>query len=83
MLKDECQGNQWPMARIISIKTDEKRFVRTVTPHVVDRNVPGHTQVLRRPITKIVLLVRHDEFDFPTEEPKRNAQDESHLGGAR
>ena len=82
LLKDECQQNQRPMARILSIETDEKRVVRTVTLHVVDRNVPGRTQVLHRPITKIVMLVRNDEFDSPTEEPKRNAQDESHLGGA-
>ena len=45
------------MARIVSIETDEKEAVRNVTLHVVDRNVPGHTQVLRRPITQIVMLV--------------------------
>ena len=83
LLKDEFQRNQWPMARILSIETDEKRVVRTVTLHVVDRNMPGHTQVLRRSIPKIVMLVRNDEFNSPTEEPKWTAQDESHLGGAR
>ena len=83
LLKDECQRNQWPMARILSIETDEKRVVHTVTLHFVDRNVPGRTQVLRRPITKIVMLVQNDEFDSPTEEPKRNAQDLGPLRMAR
>ena len=82
-MKDECQENQWPMARIVSIETDEKKAVHTVPLHVVDRNVPGLTQVLRRLITKIVMLVGNNEFDSPTEEPKLNVQNESHLGGAR
>ena len=69
------------MARIVSIETNEKEDLRTVTLHVVDRDVPG--QVLRRLITKIVMLVGNNEFDSPTEEPKLNVQNESHLGGAR
>ena len=28
LLKDECQRNQWPMARIVIIKTDEKNVAR-------------------------------------------------------
>ena len=71
------------MARIVSMETDEKEDVRTVTLHFVDRNVPGCTQVLRCLITKIVMLLGNNEFDSPTEEPKLNVQDESHLGGAR
>ena len=60
------------MARIVSIETDEKEAVRNVTLHVVDRNVPGHTQVLRRPITQIVMLVGNNEFEFSTKESKLN-----------
>ena len=45
------------MARIVSIETDEKNVVSTVTLRVVNRNTPGRTQVLRRPITKIAMLV--------------------------
>ena len=71
------------MARIASIETGEKNVVRTVTLPVVDRNVPGRTQVLGRPITKIVMLVGNNEFDSPTEEPKENVQGGSHLGEAR
>ena len=83
LLKDECQRNQWPIARIVSIETHKKNVVRTLTLRVVDRNTPGRTQVLRRPITKIVMLVGNNEFDSPKEEPKQNVQDGSHLGGAR
>ena len=71
------------MARIVSIETDEKNVVSTVTLRVVDRNTLGRTQVLRRPITKIAMLVGNSEFDSPTEEPKQNVQDGSHLRGAR
>ena len=74
-MKDECQQNQWPMGRIVSIETDEKKAVRTVTFHFADSNVPGRTQFFRRPITKIVMLVGNNEFDSPTEEPKLNVQD--------
>ena len=40
------------MAKMASIETDEKNVVRTVTRHVVDRDVTGLTQVLRHRITK-------------------------------
>ena len=63
------------MARIVSIKTDEKEAV-----HMVHT---GCTQVLRRLITKIVMLVRNNEFDSPTEEPLLNFQNETHLSGAK
>ena len=70
------------MARNVSIKTDEKKVVRTVTLHVVAGIVPGHTQVLRHLITKIVMLVGNNEVNYPREESKLNIQDKSHLGGA-
>ena len=69
------------MARIVSIETNEKEDLRTVTLHVVDRDVPG--QVLRRLITKIVMLVGNNEFNSSTEEPKLNVLDKSHPGEAR
>ena len=81
-MTDECQQNQRPMARIVNIETDEKKVVHTVTLPVVDRNMPGHIQVLCHPITKIVMLVGNDQIHSPTEGLKLNAQDESHLGGA-
>ena len=71
------------MARIVSIETDEKKFVCTVTLFVVDRIVPDHTQVLRRRITKIVMLVGNNDIDSTTEEPEPNVQDGSHLGETR
>ena len=69
------------MARIVSIETNEKEDLRTVTLHVVDRDVPG--QVLRRLITKIVMLVGNNEFNSSTEEPKLNVLDKSHPGETR
>ena len=70
------------MESIVSIVTDKKKILRTVTLHV-ERNTPGQTQVLGSPITKIVMLVGNNEFDSPTEEVKQNFQDGSPLGEAR
>ena len=71
------------MATIVSIETDEKKFVCTVTLFVFDGIVPGHTQFLRRRITKIVMVVGNNDIDSTTEEPEPNVQDGSHLGETR
>ena len=71
------------MARIFIIETDDEKAVRIVTFHVVDRNVPGRTQVFCQQITKIVMLVGKNDFDSYIEDPKLNVQDESYLGGSR
>ena len=71
------------MARVIGIENDVNKDVRTVTLRVADKNVPGRTQILRHPITKIVLLVPSEKFDSPTEGAQTIGQDEGHLGGAK
>lgn len=63
------------MARIVSIKTDEKKFVHAFTLYIVNRNVPGHIQVLHHPIMKIMMLVGNDEFNSGAEEFKLNVQE--------
>ena len=42
-------------------------------------DVPGRTQVLRRPITKTVMLFENNEFNSPAEVLKQNDQDESQI----
>ena len=81
-MKDECQRNQWSTERIFSIETDEKKAVRSVTLHVVDRNVSARTQVLCYLVTKIVMLVGN-EFDSPTKELKLIVQDEKSSWGSQ
>ena len=55
------------MTKMASIETDGKNVVRTVTRHVVDRNVAGLTQVLRHRIiemfckSKNLALIRHND----------------------
>ena len=70
------------MARIVIVKTDEKSVVHIVTLNIVDRNVPGRTQVLRHPIAKVVMLVGNNEFPnrmfkmgFNLEQPDETARD--------
>ena len=64
LLKDDYHRNQWPMARIVGIDADAKTDVRSVTLQLADKK-GGPSQILRRPITKLVLLVENG-FDSPT-----------------
>ena len=66
LLKDDCRRNQWPMARIVAIDADAKNDVRSVTLRLAHKK-GGPSQILRRPITKLVLLVENG-FDSPTGE---------------
>ena len=49
------------MARIVGIDVDAKTDVLSVTLRVADKN-GGPSQILKRPITKLVLLLEN-EFD--------------------
>ena len=60
--EQDCQCNQWPLARIIGVDADRNGDVRSVTLRVADSN--NGNQTLRRSITKIVLLVEN-EIDSP------------------
>ena len=60
--EQDCQCNQWPLARIIDVDADRNGDVRSVTLRVADSN--NGNQTLRRSITKIVLLVEN-EIDSP------------------
>ena len=61
MLRDDCHRNQWPMVRIVGIDADAKNDVRSVTLRLADKK-GGPSHILKRPITKLVLLVAN-EFD--------------------
>ena len=49
------------MARVVGTDADAKNDVRSVTLRVADKK-GGPSQILKRPITKLVLLVEN-EFD--------------------
>ena len=49
------------MARVVGTDADAKNDVRSVTLRVADKK-GGPSQILKRPITKLVLLVAN-EFD--------------------
>ena len=53
------------MARIVSIDADAKTIVPSVTLRVAYKK-GSPSQILRHPITKLVLLVKN-EFDFLTD----------------
>ena len=53
------------MARIFGIDADAKNDVRSVTLQVADKK-GGPSQILKGPITKLILLVEND-FDSPSD----------------
>ena len=71
--EQDCRRNQWPLARIIGVDADRNGDVRSVTLCVADSH--NGNQTLRRPITKIVLLVEN-EIDSPSKGAIRISQDE-------
>ena len=72
--EQDCQCNQWPLARIIAVDADRNGDVHSVTIHVADSN--NGNQTLRRPITKTVLLFEN-ETDSPSKAAIRISQDET------
>ena len=75
MLKEQdCQRNQWPLARIIDVDADKNGELHSVTLHVADSN--NGNQTLRTPITKIVLLVKN-EIDHPSKGAIGISEDET------
>ena len=74
MLKEQnCWRNQWPLTRIIGVDANRNGDVHSVTLCVADSH--NGNQTLRRPITKIVLLVEN-EIDSPLKGAIRISQDE-------
>ena len=57
------------MARIVGIDADAKNDARSVTLRVNDKK--GPSQILKRPITKLVLLVEN-EFDSSPDGATKN-----------
>ena len=72
--EQDCKGNQWPLARITGVNADRNGDVRSVTLRVANSN--NGNQTLRRPITKIVLLVEN-EIDSLSKGAIRISQDET------
>jgi hypothetical protein len=62
LLKDEnASRNQWPIARITETFPGKDGLVRSVNLKVSNRESPGKSSSLKRPITKLVLLVESEE----------------------
>ena len=74
--EQDCQHNQWPLARIIGVDADRNHDVHSVTLHVADLNIGKQT--FRRPMTKFVLLVEN-KIDSPSKGAIRISQDETNI----
>ena len=55
--------NECPMARVVQKMQDKDGLVRSVKLHIGSKN--SSDQTLIRPITKLVLLVRNEDVQFP------------------
>ena len=72
--EQDYQRNQWSLARIIGVDADKNGDIGSFTLRVPDSN--NGNQTLRRPITKVVLLVEK-EIDSPSTGAIRISQDET------
>ena len=65
LLKEDTGRNKWPMARIINTESDSQGIVRSVQLKVIDNN--NNIKLFRRPISKIVLLVKNEHGLIPNQ----------------
>ena len=61
------------MARVVKIKPDSNGAVRSIELRTIDSL--NNKKLLRRPISKIVLLVENQMVRFPTEETNKDQDD--------
>jgi len=63
LLKEEnVTRNLWPIARITETFPNDDGLVRSVNLKVSNHQTPGKTTTLKRPITKLVLLVGSEDM---------------------
>ena len=60
--------NEWQMASVVENMTDKDGLVRSVKLCIGSKN--NSDQTLIRPVTKLVLLVRNEDVQFPDGETK-------------
>ena len=73
LLKEDLGSNKWPMARVVKIEPDSNGAVRSAELRTVDSL--NNQKLLRRPISKIVLLVENQMVRFPAEETNKGQYD--------
>ena len=66
LLKEDCQRNKWPVAKVKEVFQDSNGFVRSVKLMVNRSHEQNTINTLDQPINKIVLLVERN--DSPTKE---------------
>ena len=61
-LKEDSEGNRWPMAKIVSVNSDSKGDVRSVRKLVgaADKS-DDSIRYLERPVNKLVVLVENKD----------------------
>ena len=66
LLREDSIRNKWPMATIVETEPDSTGVVRSVKLKLGDASLNSQ-KVLRRPISKIVLVVEDELVQFPDE----------------
>ena len=76
MIQTDAARNSWPMGRILEINKDENNIVRNVKLLIGKKGSSFTSQILERPIRKLILSVdAENNMWFPNEEPKVIYQD--------
>ena len=60
LLKEDADGNQWPMARIVDVYKDAKGNVRSVKL-TTGRSKNESVRYFERPVNKLVMLLESEE----------------------
>ena len=66
LLMEDIGRNKWPMARIVSTEPDSQGIMRIVQLKVTDTS-NNNIKLIRRPISKIVLLVENKHGSIPND----------------
>jgi len=68
ILKEDSERNKWPLARVVEVEADGDGKVRSARLKVANLNNSYKHEFLRRPISKLVLLVENVENENPSGE---------------
>ena len=70
---EDLGRNKWPMARVVKTEPDWNGAVCSVKLQIVDSS--NNQKLLRRLISKTVLLVENEMVRFPTKETNKGQDD--------
>ena len=66
LLKEDAPRNQWPLCKITETNPDDQGIVRSVTLLLGIDDNSNRERILKRPFSKLVLILEANDIDSPT-----------------